>query len=1138
MSITTRQTNLLVNQDWTTLYQTFKQADFQSYDFETLRKSMIDYLQTYYPEDFNDFTESSEYIALIDLIAFLGQSLAFRTDLNARENFIDTAERRDSILKLARLISYNPTRNINASGYLKIDSVSTTENVFDSNGLNLSNLLINWNDTVNPDWQEQLTTILNAALISNQLIGTPGNTNTINGIETSEYSINLPSGVTPKIGFNAIVENNQTAFEVVSASSVGQTYVYEPAPIPQGKFNILYRNDNLGNNSINTGFFLFFKQGQLATQDFNLNQSLPNRIVNVNYNNINNNDVWLYQLGVNGTPTTAWSAVPAVAGINVIYNQSSNRNLYQVNSRTNDQIDLVFGDGSFANLPQGIFRIYYRTSNGLEYKITPDEMQGVTLSINYVSRNNKVETLTLTASLHYTVSNAQSRELINDIRSRAPAQYYTQNRMITGEDYNLFPYTNFSSIVKVKAANRTSSGISRYLDVLDATGTYSSTNIFCNDGWLYEQAPNKSIKFSFNTVNDLYAVLYNTVGPLLTSNDMMHFYYANFPRYTSSSPSWVTGVQWYLQSASSNSSQGYFTDNANRPYQIGLGVSSTLKYITTGALVRFNAGPGNYFDAQNNIQSGTAQYPSQKNYIWASVVMANPGMPVQLSQNLPSGALLDTIIPVFKTALPGATFNAAVVNLLQSYQNIGLSYNTLTQSWQIIQPQDLNLGAFSLANQGNTSGAGLDASWMVAFTYNGIGYNIAYRGLQYVFQSAAETRFYFDPEVKVYDSKTGLTITDQVVVLKTNSQPDSAAPIGTDQTWYIYDKVVNADGYVDNTQVLVTFPTVNNDGVPDDPDLFTNIVAPTVNPLMKYVFFQQVNNQNVNYGDFLTTAPVDNTTIVTQYATQSAINAALTLYVNGQIFYATTENKFYQLTVTTNGGNTTRTLAQRTDYVAEIGRQDLYFQYRHGSPNDRRIDPSPNNIMDLYILTKQYSTDYLAWIQDTTGTVTEPTPPTNDQLQSEYGSGSNGLQNFKALSDTIVYNPGRYKPLFGAKADPSLQATFKIVKNPSVNVSDNDIVSATLSALNTFFDTANWNFGDTFYFSELSTYLHNQLAPNVASIIIVPSSTNQAFGSLLQINSNLNEIMISAATADNIQIISAITAAQINQTLAGLGIVI
>ena len=142
MAITTRQTSLLVQQDWTKIYQTFREADFQSFDFETLRKSMIEYLRTYYPEDFNDFTESSEYIALIDLIAFMGQSLAFRTDLNARENFLDTAERRDSILKLARLVSYIPKRGTPASGYLKFDSVSTTETVFDGTGTNLSNLLL------------------------------------------------------------------------------------------------------------------------------------------------------------------------------------------------------------------------------------------------------------------------------------------------------------------------------------------------------------------------------------------------------------------------------------------------------------------------------------------------------------------------------------------------------------------------------------------------------------------------------------------------------------------------------------------------------------------------------------------------------------------------------------------------------------------------------------------------------------------------------------------------------------------------------------------------------------------------------------------------------------------------------------
>ena len=1129
MSITTRQTNLLVNQDWTKVYQTFKQADFQSYDFETLRKTMIDYLRNYYPEDFNDFTESSEYIALIDLIAFLGQSLAFRTDMNARENFFDTAERRDSILKLARLISYNPKRNIGASGYLKFDSVSTSENVFDSNGLNLSNIQINWNDTANPDWQEQFTTVLNAALISNQAIGKSGNSQGINGIQTDEYSINLTPGAIPRQSFTAVVENSSMSFEAVSATSSGKTYVYEPAPTPNGKFNVLYRNDNLGNNSVNTGFFLFFKQGSLSTQDFNLSQSLPNRVVNVNYNNINNDDVWLYQLDTTGNPTTLWNSVPAVAGINVIYNQSVNRNLYQVNSRTSDQVDLVFGDGSFSNIPQGIFRLFYRTSNGLQYKITPDEIQNVSFSIPYVSRNNTVETITISASLQYTVSNAQSRENIDDIRTKAPAQYYTQNRMITGEDYNLLPYTNFSNILKAKAVNRTSSGTSRFLDVLDVTGKFSSTNIFCDDGILYEQAPTQTTTFSFASAQDIYQAIYNTVAPIVAGTPMLQYYYANYPRYTAPS-----GTTWSQSSATGNSSTGYFVDGSNTVKQVGLGVSNNLKYITTGSLIKFTAGAGKYFDAQNIIQTGTPSYANQKTYLWASVVSANPGFQVQLSQNIPTGSIVSSvetnIIPVFKNSLPTGAFIATLVRLLQSYQNVGLSYNNTKQAWQIILPQDLSLGEFSLANQGDVTGSGLDSSWLLAFTYNGVNYNIAQRGLEYVFQSTRQTRFYFDPDVRTFDSTTGLTINDQIVVLKTNTQSDSASPLSQDQSWYVYDRVIDQDGYVDDTQIKVTFPQTNNDGVPNDPDLFTTIVNPSVNPQFKYVFFKHYTGTD----NFLTTIPVDSASIVSVYGTQSDITSNWNLYLDGQVFYATTENKFYQLSIS----NGTRTLTVLSNYVSEVGRQDLQFQYRHSSPNDRRIDPAPNNLIDLFILTTQYSNDYLSWIQDTTGTVSEPALPTNDTLKTQFGSGSTSLENYKAISDTLVYNAGKYKPLFGAKASSNLQATFKIVKNPNVNVSDNDVISGVISAINTYFDTANWDFGDTFYFSELSTYLHNALSPNVASIIIVPSSTDIAFGGLLQINSNPDEIMVSAATAENVQIISAITAAQINQTLAGLGIIV
>ena len=41
------------------------------------------------------------------------------------------------------------------------------------------------------------------------------------------------------------------------------------------------------------------------------------------------------------------------------------------------------------------------------------------------------------------------------------------------------------------------------------------------------------------------------------------------------------------------------------------------------------------------------------------------------------------------------------------------------------------------------------------------------------------------------------------------------------------------------------------------------------------------------------------------------------------------------------------------DYMARVGRDALNFQYVHTSPNNRRVDPSPNNLMDIFILTKQ-----------------------------------------------------------------------------------------------------------------------------------------------------------------------------------------
>ena len=1139
MAITTRQTSLLVSEDWTKLYQTFRNADFQSYDYETLRATMVSYLQLYYPEDFNDFIESSEFIALIDMIAFLGQSLAFRADLNARENFIDTAQRRDSILKLARLISYNPKRNINSKGYLKVESLGTTETIYDSNGLDLSGLVINWADAGNSNWLEQFTLILNAAMVNNQSIGKPSNSQIINGIVNDEYQINLVPNILAKFPFSATVAGTQMSFEAVSPTSAGETYIYEANPYINSPFNILYKNDNLGNGSVNTGFFLYFVQGVLQSTDFNLAESIPNRVYSVNTNNINNSDIWLYSVDSNGNLSTLWEQVPAVANTNVIYNQMQNKNIYQVNTRAGDQIDLVFGDGSFANIPQGNFRIYYRTSNALQYKITPDEMQGIVVPVNYVGSSGRVETLNITASLQYTVANATTRESLDDIRQKAPQQFYTQNRMVTGEDYNILPYTLFNDVLKIKAVNRTSSGISRYLDVIDVTGKYSSTNIFAQDGMLFKDNFVSTFSFDYNTTNDIYRVIYDQIQPIAQAPETQQFFYADYPLIE------LGDIYWHTSTTIANGSTGFFVDGAGRILQIGSAVTSTNQYIVQGSIVRFSAGAGNYFDANNYIKVGTPSQPGDKYYIYAAIELVvgdgtNGGQgnlssgqgPVTINAVIPKVGLDlteqsiigDRVFAVFNNNFSNSLV-AQMVSYIQAFANFGLRYDVQSGTWKIITPQDLNTSSdFSLTNAGDTSGQALDSSWIIAFQTVGQTYTVSYRGLNYVFQSVQETNFYYDGTTKIFDAATGITVRDQIKVLKSNSNPDNASPLALDYIWYIYKSIINVDGYTDINKILLTFSDNDNDGIPDNPELFDLIVNPNVNAESKYVYFVQ----SVGYDNFAIQLPVDNTTVVSIYPSLRESQISATLYQNGQLFYIVPDNKFYKLSVSGAVYN----LVEQTGtngtafYTAKFGRQSLYFQYRHNSPNNRRIDPSPNNIIDLYIMTQQYALDYAAWAQDITGTIVEPTAPTSEELETNYSA----LDNYKAISDTIIYNPAAFKPLFGSKALPGLRAQFKVVKNPNVVVSDNEIKTSVIGVINQYFDIANWDFGETFYFSELAAYLHVQLVPKISSIIIVPANEAEVFGSLMQVNAGINEIITSCATVNDVKIISAITAAQINTT--------
>ena len=1114
MSVTNRQNRLLLAEDWKRIYQTFRNADFRSYDFDGLRRTMISYIRENYPEDFNDYIDSSEYLALIDLIAFLGQNISYRIDLNSRENFLELAERRESVLRLARLLSYNPKRNQCANGLIKFEAVSTTEEVVDSNGTNLSNQTVVWNDPANPDWREQFEKILNATLPVNATIGRPVKKDTVEGVLTHQYRYRASNTDVPVYSFSKNVDGRNLQFQITSADVIDGVISEEP-PLPGNSLAFLYRDDGRGPGSSNSGYFCHFRQGTLDQGTFTVDAPSTNQTIAIDATNINNSDVWLYKLNSVGSESELWTKVDAIEGNNIVYNsiRKSLRNIYAVLTQAQDKINLIFSDGTFGNLPKGNFRVYYRSSINQTYSIIPADMTSVGIAIPYTSSIGNQETLNITLSLKYTVDNATTTETNASIRENAPATYYTQNRMVTGEDYQVAPLRISQEIVKVKSVNRTASGISRYFDLLDSTGKYSSTNLFGNDGVVYKETLTKYKNFTYTTKIDLEGIVEETITPILAEKQLLNYYLTNFPKTIVSD----LGASWVQTTKGTNQTTGHIQDVDSTRFQVGSFTGSALRFLEEGTLIKFLPPPGYHFMQDGTLMAGEADHIGSLGYKWVKVVsIVGDGAvdntdgtgPIILNDIVPTNAVLNQIVPKFSKTLV-QNVKTQIIDQLFANKTFGLRYDINLRQWRVIVENDLNVfGAFSLGKTGDTTNQQLDASWLLLFETDGEKYTITYRTLRYIFESDKEIRFYYDSADKVFDNKTGQIIKDKISVLSINLKPDALTPFTVQHDWEITDAYRDADGYVDSKKIEVSFYDADEDAVVDDPETFIEIVNETVNPLTKFIFQKK----------YITTDGLEDYSYidgsVINVKQSESVVGALSQYTDGQIFYLVTEDVFKKLT--------SNVLVLTTEYRAFVGRDKLKFQYIHAADDDNRIDPSSSNVVDTYLLTKSYDDSFREFLD---GTVTaRPLPPSSDNLFNNYGSEINKI---KSISDEVIYHPVKYKVLFGANADLDLQATFKIVKNPDQVVNTNAIKAKVISAINQFFALDNWDFGDTFYFSELSTFIMATVAPELVTIVIVPNQELQGFGSLYEIKSESDEIFISGATVDNVEVIDAVTASRL-----------
>ena len=245
-------------------------------------------------------------------------------------------------------------------------------------------------------------------------------------------------------------------------------------------------------------------------------------------------------------------------------------------------------------------------------------------------------------------------------------------------------------------------------------------------------------------------------------------------------------------------------------------------------------------------------------------------------------------------------------------------------------------------------------------------------------------------------------------------------------------------------------------------------------------------------------------------------------------------NEFYKFDVVTDPADDTSrivVMVSDPDHYSRNGRSftlnsrsnvtkdSFYFKWNHYISNDQVIDPSSTNIIDMIVLTNLYYNDILVWKSKGGSRNEIPAPPTTEDLRVQFGE----LNNFKSISDEIIFNSGKFKVLFGPQADEELQATFKAVKIPTAKISNNELRTRIIQSVDQYFDINNWDFGEQFYYTELAAFIHTQLSKFLSSVVIVPRQADSEFGNLFEISANPDELFISTATVADVEIVSNFT---------------
>lgn len=89
-------------------------------DFDAIKTGLIEFTKAYYPDSYTDFNEASPGSLFIDLAAYVGDVLSYYTDANFKESMLLYAQEKRNLLSIASAVGYKPRLSIPAQVELDV----------------------------------------------------------------------------------------------------------------------------------------------------------------------------------------------------------------------------------------------------------------------------------------------------------------------------------------------------------------------------------------------------------------------------------------------------------------------------------------------------------------------------------------------------------------------------------------------------------------------------------------------------------------------------------------------------------------------------------------------------------------------------------------------------------------------------------------------------------------------------------------------------------------------------------------------------------------------------------------------------------------------------------------------------------